>query len=319
MSKQGVTMAYLTMKGGVGKTTLAANITRALADISPRKILLIDADAQCNLSQIFLTEDALESRSTRSIYEAFDSSHKMYGPSDLKTTIYSNQNNHSTIDFIAGSFDTFGLVVATPRVQKRAQETFSQFIEKARSEYDLVVIDTNPSATFVTLRALEVSNFLVAPITFDDFSMRGLDLIVRTMRHQYDWLSNPRRIRIVPNKVRRARDERAAEAQDAEERRIVSKYQHLEESVTLSRIHESRFLDNRVSKRGLGFVVDQRVLPIHWNALKRVKSDFEAVGHAIKGALDEAFPPNKEPDPTSSGKTAKERIEDYFDRAVVRH
>ncbi|NJO32396.1 MAG: ParA family protein [Rhodospirillales bacterium] len=219
MAKKGVTMSYLTMKGGVGKTTLAANITRALADISPRKILLIDADAQCNLSQIFLSENELESGSSRSIYQAFDSSHKLYGPSDLKTIVYANQTNHSTIDFIAGSFDTFGLVVATPRVQKRAHETFLQFIEQARSEYDLVVIDTNPSATFVTLQALEVSNFLVAPITFDDFSMRGLDLIVRSMRDQYDWLSNPRRIRIVPNKVSRARDERAAEARRGARRR----------------------------------------------------------------------------------------------------
>ena len=34
-------LAFLTMKGGVGKTTLAANITRALADLKPRKILLM--------------------------------------------------------------------------------------------------------------------------------------------------------------------------------------------------------------------------------------------------------------------------------------
>ena len=63
-------LAFLTMKGGVGKTTLAAHITRSLAEIEPRKILLIDADAQCNLSQVFLESELIEA--ARSLFHAFD-------------------------------------------------------------------------------------------------------------------------------------------------------------------------------------------------------------------------------------------------------
>ena len=44
----------------------AANITRALADQKKRKIPLIDADAQCNLSQVFLT--ATSSRLVRALF-----------------------------------------------------------------------------------------------------------------------------------------------------------------------------------------------------------------------------------------------------------
>ena len=39
-------VAFLTMKGGVGKTTLAANLTSALADRKKLKILLIDGAEQ---------------------------------------------------------------------------------------------------------------------------------------------------------------------------------------------------------------------------------------------------------------------------------
>ena len=54
------TMVYLTMKGGVGKTTLAANVTRAIADREKKKIFLIDADSQCNLSQLFIPPEELD-------------------------------------------------------------------------------------------------------------------------------------------------------------------------------------------------------------------------------------------------------------------
>ena len=210
MQQPGISVAYLTMKGGVGKTTLAANVTRAMADDqrnAGKKFLLVDADAQCNLSQIFLSSDHIENNSSRSIYQAFDAGHKLYGPSDLKTQIYQNTANNTSIDLIVGSFETFGLAFATPAKRAAAEKVFQKFIHDAREEYHLVVIDTNPSATFTTLQALEASEFLVAPVTFDRFAMRGVDLIVRTLKQRYKWLNNPRCIRLVPNKVRRASTE----------------------------------------------------------------------------------------------------------------
>jgi Mrp family chromosome partitioning ATPase len=58
-------VSFLTMKGGVGKTTLAANITRAIADVEKRKILLIDTDAQCNLTRIFADPPEIDQKSAR--------------------------------------------------------------------------------------------------------------------------------------------------------------------------------------------------------------------------------------------------------------
>ena len=117
------TLAYLTMKGGVGKTTLAANITRAMADRGDkRSILLIDADAQCNLSQIFVPSDELDRAGSRSIYQAFDAGYKTYEPSELANLVYRSEATGSTIDLVYGSLDTFRFVVAPPTAQKAAQE-----------------------------------------------------------------------------------------------------------------------------------------------------------------------------------------------------
>src|SRR5262249_32703239 len=110
MAQRAHTLVYLTMKGGVGKTTLAANVRRAMADLAPKKdngsetkILLIDADGQCNLTQVFLTPEQMES-SAFNLYHAFDSFRAQEGPSQSKITIYRNPRNATRIDIIPGSF-----------------------------------------------------------------------------------------------------------------------------------------------------------------------------------------------------------------------
>ena len=77
--------------------------------------------------------------------------------------------------------------------------------------------------------------------------------------------------------------------QQAEEDEIKKRFPNLEESVLLSRIHETRFLDNRISNRGDGFVVDQKILSMHRAAHQEVVSDFTRVATAINVALAEAF------------------------------
>ncbi len=281
-------ISYLTMKGGVGKTTLAANLTRAIAEVRTAKILLIDTDAQCNLSQVFCEPDQIENKSNRSILQAFET-HKPLGPSDLKTQIYKNSGNGSSIDLIMGSFETFPLSFSSSEtVRHRAEATFKNFMKMARNEYDLIFMDTNPSATFVTMQALNESNFLIAPITFDAFSMRGVHLIVDTLQGRYNWLSNPRRIRIIPNKIPRPHNDAARARLLAEEEAVRNKFPNLNQSITLERIHESKFFANRNPQQG--FVVDRRVLPMHWNALSRVSAELSAAGKSMRLSLDEAFP-----------------------------
>ncbi len=52
-------IALFNHKGGVGKTTLTVNIADALANAGKR-VLLVDADPQCNLTSFYLVESELE-------------------------------------------------------------------------------------------------------------------------------------------------------------------------------------------------------------------------------------------------------------------
>ena len=52
--------AFMNSKGGVGKTTLAANIGNEIAEIANRRTCCsVDTDRQCNLTQIFYASDKL--------------------------------------------------------------------------------------------------------------------------------------------------------------------------------------------------------------------------------------------------------------------
>ena len=54
-----VHIALFNHKGGVGKTTLTVNIAHALAELGHR-VLLVDADPQCNLTSYLLPPEAVD-------------------------------------------------------------------------------------------------------------------------------------------------------------------------------------------------------------------------------------------------------------------
>jgi len=52
----GLTIAITNMKGGVGKTTLTANLGHCLSKFHNFKVLLVDVDPQFNLTQYCVDE-----------------------------------------------------------------------------------------------------------------------------------------------------------------------------------------------------------------------------------------------------------------------
>ena len=77
-------IAFFNNKGGVGKTTLLCNVAAYLSTEKDKKILIVDADPQCNATQLLLDE--------AEVYELYDSAksftiHSVVHPSWIRTAM----------------------------------------------------------------------------------------------------------------------------------------------------------------------------------------------------------------------------------------
>ena len=53
-------IAIFNNKGGVGKTTLLANLASFLGLVKNRKVLIVDADPQCNITQLLFSDEEVD-------------------------------------------------------------------------------------------------------------------------------------------------------------------------------------------------------------------------------------------------------------------
>ncbi|MCG8442807.1 MAG: ParA family protein, partial [Caulobacterales bacterium] len=88
------------------------------------------------------------------------------------------ERQKGTIDLICGQFDIAKYAFLEDRALiDRARDNFVRAIDALRTSYDLIVVDTNPSASFLTKCVLSVSTRVIAPVRPDRFSLRGVRLL----------------------------------------------------------------------------------------------------------------------------------------------
>lgn len=151
-------------KGGVGKTTLVANLGFALA--RNFKILLIDLDPQANLSSGLGFENCEEN-----IEKYFKEVIHFRLPEVNPYTI------NSYIDIIPGKID---LIKIENQLHDtlRAEFVLKEILLPLKSKYDLIIIDCPPSFNLLTINALHSSNLILIPAKPEIFSIHGVDHII---------------------------------------------------------------------------------------------------------------------------------------------
>lgn len=159
-------IAFGTLKGGTGKTTVAFNVGGILAE--EHKVLFIDVDPQSNLSENVGIDTADQNGWT--IREVFSSPTKTM-PEDVitKNPIWQLEN----LDIIASHIHLTATelqLVATPGRERILQK----WIERNREyleQYDYVIFDTNPSMGIVNQNAFMASDKI---ILVSDASMKSV-------------------------------------------------------------------------------------------------------------------------------------------------
>ena len=155
------------VKGGIGKSILAMNLAGVASNLE-RKVLIVDADLYGGSIALALNKPV-----NKTIYNFVD---------DYNNNRYKDLNEYITkyneyIDFIASPKD--------PRKSNKIDSNYIEILlDKAKFNYDLIIIDTNHILDEINLSILDKSDnilFLVSNDSFDIKNMRTLISIFKDL------------------------------------------------------------------------------------------------------------------------------------------
>lgn len=164
-------------KGGVGKTTSTINLGAALAECG-RKVLLVDFDPQGALSAGF---GANPHELDLTVYNVM-----MDRKVDIKDVIL--PTGVENIDLLPANIDLSAAEVQLVNEVAREQ-VLASALRKVRDEYDVILIDCQPSLGLLTVNALTASEGVIIPLICEFFALRAVALLVDSIEKVQDRLN----------------------------------------------------------------------------------------------------------------------------------
>jgi chromosome partitioning protein len=162
-------LALCNQKGGVGKTTTTINLGAALAEFG-RRVLLVDFDPQGALS-VGLGVNPMELDQT--IYNTLMEPNVTADDILLKTNVAGMDLLPSNIDLSAAEVQLVNEVAR--------EQTLKRILAPMLEDYDVVLIDCQPSLGLLTINALTAADGVIVPLECEYFSLRGVALLIQTI------------------------------------------------------------------------------------------------------------------------------------------
>lgn len=185
-------IAVVNQKGGTGKTTLAYNLSYALA-AKGLDIVAIDLDPQAALTSFFFQEEpdpALDS-----VFEAFVKKEK--GPTilDILRTV---EILGAKIKLAPSRLALDVVNVSLASVHGR-ESVLRKILEPLKAE--LILLDCQPTLSLLTINALVAANGILIPAEASKFSVRCLRTLLEVLEIVKKLNPGLKVIGIVPNRV----------------------------------------------------------------------------------------------------------------------
>lgn len=154
-------------KGGVAKSTTAYALAAALHNEN-YKVLLIDMDAQGNLTDTILADNISSNMITT--YDVLLKSAPI-GDSIIKS---------DKCDLIPASLELSGADMELTAVGK--EHRLRKALEPIKENYDFIIIDTPPALGVLTINALTAADEVLIPAQADVYSLQGIGQLYNTVQ-----------------------------------------------------------------------------------------------------------------------------------------
>lgn len=154
-------------KGGVGKSTITANLAHALT-LRGHKCLVIDFDSQCNSSDLILMTEERDNTVYDLLY--------LEDPAPIRDCIYPTK--YKRLDILPNEERVayHELVLINANAYDLPKERIRDY---AKQNYDYTLIDCPPNMLYFVIAALRLADFVIVPIIPQSrFSVEGLARMV---------------------------------------------------------------------------------------------------------------------------------------------
>ena len=154
-------ISVVNQKGGVGKTTTVATLGSLLAS-SGKKVLMVDLDAQCNLTDSFL-----EQSPEKSLYNSF-----IGEKGDFTVQVRDN------LYLLPSSLDMSAMdLMISGRMEREKILARILWELNQRNAYDIILLDCPPSLGILIVNAIVASTDIYVTTTAEYLPLKGLVML----------------------------------------------------------------------------------------------------------------------------------------------
>jgi chromosome partitioning protein len=158
---EAITIAVANFKGGVTKTTTAVTLAQGLS-LRGHKVLVIDTDPQGSMTTLFGLLPDVDVSDEQTILSL------CYG-TEVSIDYAISPTYWSGIDIVPANLALYSAEFALPSRQKSEGSfefwnVLNNGIDAARTKYDVIILDTSPALSYLTINALLASDGLIMPL-----------------------------------------------------------------------------------------------------------------------------------------------------------